>query len=155
MRFGHYFAVVLLSVLLSAVALFQSDLTSVQQIPNHAPASVCINPPSCTEQAQLSVRFAALPVQIEDEIYADLRLAEGWELQRAWVEGVNMFMGKTTVIIETQQKQTGEAGVVFFLGSCQKPTMHWRLKTEWKKSSPSLNLHHSVFAHFDFYTETD
>lgn len=155
MRFNNYLAIALLVLLLSVVALFKADIASLSSASDQLASPVCINPPNCSEQAQLLVRFSMSPLRTEEEIYVDLSLVRGWELKKVWIEGVNMFMGKNTAIIESRQVEDGQARAVFFLGSCQTPTMHWRLKTEWQKSNAVPTSSHSVSAHFDFYTETN
>lgn len=153
MRLSNIVIVGLLAVTLIAAYWLQhhSSLTALPQ--SNASAVVCTNPPGCTEHAKLRVNFSVFPVQTEEEINAELTFQNGWELKSAWLEGVNMYMGKTTAIIEKKQVEKGRANVVFFLGSCGEPTMHWQLKTEWINSGNNANLPNSVFAYFDFFTQ--
>lgn len=153
MRFRNYAIVGLLVVLLAIVYWLQHRASFTYPQPNSGSSLACINPPACTEHEKLQVQFSVFPVEIEEEIYANLAFRKGWELKKAWVEGVNMYMGKTTAIIQDKQTEKGQANVIFFLGSCSEPTMHWRLKTEWINPHKNVNSPNSVFAYFDFYTE--
>ena len=66
----------------------------------------------------------------------------GVKIVNAWIEGVNMYMGKTPIIFE----QTPSVGITF-LGSCNLPEMKWRINIEAQNNEGEIN-HYSAF----FYT---
>lgn len=97
----------------------------------------------------LAINFSQTPI-IEEELAIQFTFANSHKIQSAWVEGVNMYMGKTPVLFEqlidnpqnaglvvqhnadtqnsledvTLQKQEG----ITFLGACSSAQMHWQLK---------------------------
>lgn len=90
------------------------------------------------ELGSLSIVFEQSPV-LEEEINVKIHLSENLLLTNAWVEGVNMYMGKTPLIPEhTLDFQPGNhnlnaAGLfqaLFFLGSCTEPRMQWAMVLE-------------------------
>ncbi|MBF7072824.1 hypothetical protein ISG33_05335 [Glaciecola sp. MH2013] len=71
------------------------------------------------ENQRLSVRFVSKPV-VEEEIYLALDLPDDAIFTNGWIEGVDMFMGKTPLMSDNGR-------VVTFLGSCNLDAMEWRL----------------------------
>lgn len=156
MRYKPSIPLSLLVVLLLGATVFQQHNTGDIHRAKTAEFNAlptCIDPPKCQKQAKLKVDFLINKIQIEEEIYANLTFEPGWKLKNAWIEGLNMYMGKNNAIIESLTIEKGEGTIVFFLGSCNQPTMHWQLKTEWVNSQDQTNSHHSVIADFNFYTE--
>ena len=75
------------------------------------------------QNKDFSIEFVS-SVVVEEEIFIKFDLPQTLKLENAWVEGVNMFMGRTPVM----NAQTDEVGrYVTFLGSCNLEQMQWRL----------------------------
>ena len=69
--------------------------------------------------------------QIEEEIRLRLEYPNSYELSKAWVQGVNMYMGQSAVVIEKTKfsaKQNTTKGL-FFLGACSEKNMIWQIVT--------------------------
>ena len=103
----------------------------------------------------LEVSFAPYPVVPEEEIIVSFQLPSTLGLQvdsktqlKAWIEGVNMYMGRSPVIIENSLADGAVQGV-FFLGSCSEPKMHWRLYIQVSDTNGEQSYYETV----DFYTE--
>jgi hypothetical protein len=71
------------------------------------------------EKNKINVGFLS-PIVTEEEILLSIDMPQELKLTKAWIEGANMFMGKTPVIKE-------ENDYVTFLGSCNLAKMQWRL----------------------------
>ncbi|MCF2947068.1 hypothetical protein L0668_03050 [Paraglaciecola aquimarina] len=87
-------------------------------------------------QELVYVRFLQ-EIELEEELQVQISLPKSHFLRSAWVQGVNMYMGKTPVIIN--QKLTIEGGEgensyqgVLFLGACSEPNMRWQLIVQTK-----------------------
>jgi hypothetical protein len=83
------------------------------------------------------------PIQTEEEILLTISVPEGIVVSATWVEGVNMYMGKTPVIPENDHYTT-------FLGSCNLATMEWQLNINTKNKSDQLETYLVTF-----YTSND
>ena len=70
---------------------------------------------------EISVKFEQRPVQ-EEELFIRFDLPAQFSIEKAWIEGVNMYMGKTPVMFEDDTQL--DQGVTF-LGSCNLETMEW------------------------------
>ncbi|MFW8589665.1 hypothetical protein ACOI22_02565 [Glaciecola sp. 2405UD65-10] len=78
-----------------------------------------------------SVEFEQVPV-VEEELFVKIDVDSAWRIQKAWVEGINMYMGKTPVLFEdNNNKKRG----VTFLGSCNLSTMQWHIYIEVKNDN--------------------
>lgn len=115
---------------------------------------VCLDGDACKNKARLKIGFSPDPVVVEAEIKVKLYLSDGWYLKNAWVEGVNMYMGKSPLIIEDIHHQNKEITAIMFLGSCSEPKMHWRITTEWQADKDELGLsaNQTVISTYDFFT---
>lgn len=72
-----------------------------------------------------SIKMAFLkPPIVEEEITIVFTLPRDVIVDKAQVEGINMFMGITPVLFEKPSEP--ETGITF-LGSCSEPAMAWRL----------------------------
>ena len=79
--------------------------------------------------------FSAMP-EAEESVTVKLLVPEGEVIESAWIEGVNMYMGKIPVLLDNNGK--GEWSGWFMLGSCSEPIMKWQLRLNIKdKDSPS------------------
>lgn len=64
-------------------------------------------------------------IPLEEELTLRFELPDDLLVRQAWVTGINMYMGKTPVIIESVAGNITKA--VTFLGSCSEPQMQWLL----------------------------
>ena len=69
--------------------------------------------------------FSTPPVP-EESITVSLSLPQGIVIESAWIEGMNMYMGKIPVLLEAQAN--GKWSGWFMLGSCSEPVMRWQLR---------------------------
>jgi hypothetical protein len=71
-------------------------------------------------------------VQIEEQNTVQLTLPEQFSLKQAWVQGVNMYMGKIAVVEQTELSHLTKNAheLWFFIGSCSEPQMRWQLIIE-------------------------
>ena len=86
---------------------------------------------------EISVNFLS-PIVTEEEVFLAFELPPNVKLTKAWIEGVNMFMGKTPVIEEAGRYVT-------FLGSCNLDTMHWQLNMEIEDENGQVSSYSAVF----------
>ena len=82
-----------------------------------------------------SIEFEQKPV-VEEELYIKFVIPTGWVIENAWIEGVNMYMGKTPVMFESPDNLS--QGITF-LGSCNLAEMNWIMyvKVDQKGSTNS------------------
>jgi hypothetical protein len=105
------------------------------------------------KQQHYTLTISPQAIVLEEELTVDFGYPENLQLVGAWVEGVNMFMGKTHILLSDvthyQQRQTATG--MLFLGSCSEANMRWRLVAEFKddKSSQSERFY------FNFSTSRD
>ncbi|MCY7293861.1 hypothetical protein [Alteromonas sp. a30] len=151
MQLKAIISVTLLLLLVVFSYIFSDQLAGFQSGKSHQGTKVCLDGDDCQTYAKLKVKLAPDPVLVEEEIQAILFLSKGWKLERGWVEGVNMYMGKTPLLIQESQSQKNQYQAVFFLGSCSEPDMNWRLTTQWKHEKTQQ----SVTAFYDFSTHID
>ena len=83
------------------------------------------------DSQQVIVKFAA-NVQVEEQNQVNIVVPQGYNLVRAWVQGVNMYMGQTALMVEkVSPAAQGNAYLLsFFLGSCSEAHMRWQLVIE-------------------------
>ena len=74
----------------------------------------------------IGVGFLKTPIT-EEELFLDFSLENGLTIKKAWIEGINMYMGKTPIMFESTNSPL--KGVTF-LGSCNLREMKWRLYIE-------------------------
>lgn len=79
--------------------------------------------------SQVIVHFDRYPIIIEELLALSIVHDNYFVLQNGWVEGTNMFMGKTNLFIgaspRNEKEVTHEAEL--FIGSCSEPRMRWKL----------------------------
>jgi hypothetical protein len=77
---------------------------------------------------QISVQFLQ-EIEVEEEISFTITTTTDTKIKNMWVQGVNMYMGKNAVIVESvyakEMKKVYKAHL--FLGSCSEPEMRWQL----------------------------
>lgn len=91
-----------------------------------------------------------MPVLIEEMTEVQIRHPSEWALKSAWIEGVNMFMGKINVFIEDSRIEMSQKqhNANFFLGSCSRPDMTWKMVLEIKQEGKAV----PIFLEFHFAT---
>ncbi len=92
---------------------------------------------------ELHISIHPFPVVVEEQIDVSISGLQNAEITSAWVEGVNMFMGKIPVVLE--QQEDGAKGW-FFLGSCSEPKMQWQLVLQLSLADSSSQRVTYVFA---------
>jgi hypothetical protein len=100
------------------------------------------------ESGELIMEFDQSPM-IEEEMLLNIIFPSGFTLANAWIEGVNMYMGKTPVILES--KGDGQVQGITFLGSCTQPKMEWVMKLNVKNEKTEQTRVYSVL----FTTKTE
>ncbi|WP_395343238.1 hypothetical protein PN836_002955 [Ningiella sp. W23] len=83
------------------------------------------------ENHTITVSFEQTPVS-EEELFLNFELPETVKIEDIWIEGVNMYMGKTPVLFEDENAPN--RGVTF-LGSCNLDEMQWQLKVQLSVNS--------------------
>ena len=79
--------------------------------------------------------FSTMP-EPEESVTLKILIPENQEIESAWIEGVNMYMGKIPVLLDNDGE--GKWSGWFMLGSCSEPVMKWQLRLNIKdKESPS------------------
>ena len=79
--------------------------------------------------------FSTMP-EPEESVTLKILIPENQEIESAWIEGVNMYMGKIPVLLDNDGQ--GKWSGWFMLGSCSEPVMKWQLRLNIKdKESPS------------------
>ena len=69
--------------------------------------------------------FSTMP-EPEESVTVKLIIPEGKNIESAWIEGVNMYMGKIPVLLDSDGE--GKWSGWFMLGSCSEPVMKWQLR---------------------------
>jgi hypothetical protein len=89
------------------------------------------------EKNKINVSFLS-PIVTEEEILLAIDMPQELKLTKAWIEGANMFMGKTPIIKE-------EDGYVTFLGSCSLTQMQWRLNLHVENQNGQVKTYSAAF----------
>ncbi|MGB3726952.1 MAG: hypothetical protein WA981_14440 [Glaciecola sp.] len=116
------------------VALFAALATTVFVMSSHnsvnntltTSESCVLTNNKCTfsiDEQILRIEFSQTPIA-EEELYIKFYTDSAWSVQNAFVQGINMYMGKTPVLFE--KPDNFEDGVIF-LGSCNLAEMHWQM----------------------------
>ena len=99
---------------------------------------VCHFALSSDQTQQVIVKFAE-KVQVEEQNLLQLTLPSDYILDKAWVQGVNMYMGQVAVFNDSQATLTSDnssqQSLQFFLGACSEPDMRWQMVLAIKKVS--------------------
>jgi hypothetical protein len=77
---------------------------------------------------QVSVRFLQ-KVEVEEEILVTVRIPNNSNVKKMWVQGINMYMGKSAVLTDSIYVDDGEKvyKARLFLGACSEALMRWQL----------------------------
>ncbi|MFQ3249787.1 hypothetical protein [Glaciecola sp.] len=105
------------------------------------PVDACdLSSEKCTfvnKNGEISINFLS-KIITEEEILLSIELPEGIQLNNAWIEGVNMYMGKTPIIEQNDV-------FVTFLGSCNLAKMQWRLNLSVEDENGQVENYSAVF----------
>lgn len=76
----------------------------------------------------ISVRFLQ-EIEVEEELLLSITVPNNTKIKQMWVQGINMYMGKSAVFIDSVYVQEGRKvhKARLFLGSCSEPAMRWQL----------------------------
>lgn len=82
-----------------------------------------------TENQSFDVVVTPTPIQVEEQSEVSITIPKEWRLDSAWIEGVNMFMGRMQIAQQSTRfhETTTELRASFFLGSCSQPNMTWKI----------------------------
>ncbi|APD94210.1 hypothetical protein BM523_09485 [Alteromonas mediterranea] len=75
---------------------------------------------------KLSIASFSIAPEVEESVTVKLLIPEGEVIESAWIEGVNMYMGKIPVLLDNVE--AGQWSGWFMLGSCSEPVMKWQLR---------------------------
>jgi hypothetical protein len=77
---------------------------------------------------QISVKFLQ-DIEVEEELFLTITVPRNTKIMQMWVQGINMYMGKTAVLTDStrleEEKKIYKARL--FLGACTEPSMRWQL----------------------------
>lgn len=111
-----------------------------------------------TDECVLSVnnqRFSVQmldTLQVEEELLVKLKFPARYRLEKSWIQGVNMYMGKTALSLKdsfSDETQT-VSELTFFLGACSENKMKWQLVLIYQ--NPVSGEEHKQF--YNFSTDT-
>lgn len=94
------------------------------------------------DQQKFEVTFFQTPLP-EEEIRLSITSSTSFTLENAWIEGINMYMGKSPVISEIEEPNTIVA--VFFLGSCNLKQMEWRMLLNFEQKTHPIEVRFKTF----------
>ncbi|QJR79297.1 hypothetical protein CA267_018810 [Alteromonas pelagimontana] len=83
-------------------------------------------------------RFSAPPT-IEEPITLNLITPQDAVIESIWIEGVNMYMGKIPVSVDSIDANQWSGW--FMLGSCAEPLMRWRMVVNIKDQPTPVFLY--------------
>ncbi|WP_124748922.1 hypothetical protein [Alteromonas facilis] len=78
------------------------------------------------------------PPQIEEESFVSVKSTASFSVEAGWIEGVNMYMGKTPVIRNAESTTSYEG--LFFLGSCNLTQMEWQMTLVINKKTQPISV---------------
>ena len=94
-------------------------------------ASCYLDDKSCTfmvREGEVELSAEPFPIKTEEMILFTLALEDDLQFESAWIQGVNMYMGRIPVLINDQAgSKTGRVILETFLGSCSEPNMRWQM----------------------------
>jgi hypothetical protein len=87
---------------------------------------------SCTilgRDAEFKFSVAPFPIKTEERLIFTLHLEPGLGFDSAWIQGINMYMGRIPVlpIDSIEASQEGAVELESYLGSCSEPNMRWQM----------------------------
>jgi hypothetical protein len=134
-------AILIVAVCVYVAHSYQSSVSTDTDIISGLKSSCTFSNKTCEFliDGELAVaRFSSQPMP-EESITLSLRMPNDEIIESAWIEGVNMYMGKVPVLLEQSVK--GEWSGWFMLGSCSEPVMTWQLRLNIKKQAAPSYLY--------------
>ena len=135
-------AIVLLTVVMFGVAVyFANQAFSTDSIDEDVSSSCDFIDNVCRfEDGSLSgyAEFIS-PLQTAEKVDVRIFLASDEQVNDAWVEGVNMYMGKTPVRVESHKEDRWSGW--FMLGACMEPKMKWQMVVNIKDRPEPVLMH--------------
>lgn len=94
--------------------------------------------------SSINISFSHKPARIEEMMQVKISYLGDKIVEKAWVEGINMYMGRIPVVaIKADNIWIGE----FFLGSCSEPKMQWHLIVKLRNEAGGLTtVKHTFFS---------
>ena len=135
----------ILLVCLILALFFGMYVSNVNNSLNQSNECIIVNNVCSFSNATLNLRikFRQAP-QIEEELIINFDISKGNTIKIAWVEGVNMYMGKTPIIFDKVNGETTNNGITF-LGSCTQPYMRWKLFVEIVNVAEETEVYSAAF----------
>ncbi len=131
--------IIVVAILLSIAFLFNS-LTTNNSFNDQVPNQCYLESENCIfefDDKEFTVKFDRFPIQIEEMLLVTLMTPSDYRYESGWVEGTNMFMGKTTLFLQQSRNEleVRTTELELFLGACSEINMRWRMV---------INLNHTV-----------
>lgn len=131
--------IIVVAILLSIAFLFNS-LTTNNSFNDQVPNQCYLESENCIfefDDKEFTVTFDRFPLQIEEMLLVTLMTPSDYRYESGWVEGTNMFMGKTTLFLQQSRNEleVRTTELELFLGACSEINMRWRMV---------INLNHTV-----------
>ena len=82
-------------------------------------------------EQKITASFSRSP-EVEESITLQFSSLNSVVPESAWIEGVNMYMGKIPVLLS--QDDVGQWSGWFMLGSCSESKMNWRIQLNFENS---------------------
>ena len=76
----------------------------------------------------ISVQFLQ-EIELEEELRLVVKIPNNTNIKQMWVQGINMYMGKSAVLTDSIYEQENQKvyNARLFLGACSEPSMKWQL----------------------------
>tara|TARA_R110000751_G_scaffold91266_3_gene178992 strand:- start:193838 stop:194308 length:471 start_codon:yes stop_codon:yes gene_type:complete len=76
---------------------------------------------------QISVRFLQ-QIEVEEELLLTIAVPNKSNIEKMWVQGINMYMGKSAVLTDNISLDDDQKvyNARIFLGACSEPLMKWQ-----------------------------
>ena len=89
-------------------------------------------------------------IKVEEELLLTITVPNNTKIKQMWVQGINMYMGKSAVISDSIYAEEGKKiyKARLYLGSCSEPAMRWQLVIQ---TEDDTQLEQSWF--FNFSTD--
>ncbi len=99
------------------------------------------------QEHTIELAFEHFPIQIEEMSAFTVTHDKQLQFQDGWVEGTNMFMGRSQVLEQqvSSTTQMRENQLALFLGACSEPSMRWRLVLNFKDLKTDKTLSANVY----------
>lgn len=80
-------------------------------------------------ESDVVIEFSTFPVLVEEMMKVVVSHENRYVLKQGWLEGTNMFMGRTTLFLIDKTSTEGHISInaELFIGSCSEPNMRWKL----------------------------